>query len=341
MAERLARLFRDNVWKLHRLPENVILDRELQFAAELTKELNRMLGIEMKLSTAFYPQMDGQMEQMNQELEQFLRFFVDHRQKDWPEWLASAEFAVNNKVHTTTKISPFMANYGRELRMGGDIRKREKVEKATEFVERMKKVHEKAGAALKKAQEDMKRQVDRRRKEMEGWKKGDKVLLSTKDLVFKERPARKLVDRYIGPYTIKEVVSTNVVKLRLPISMRIHLVVNISWIVWYKKQVERQKKEEGKPIEIEGVKEWEIEKILNKRKIRGVEKYLVWWKGFMVEHNTWEKKEDLGNVEEALEEFKGRMNAEVRRQEKLDMAEERDFRREELSEKFIVKMLYR
>ena len=266
---------------------------------------------------------------------------MEHKQKDWPEWLASAEFAVNNKVHTTTKISPFMANYGRELRMGGDIRKREKVEKATEFVERMKKVHEKAGAALKKAQEDMKRQVDRRRKEMEGWKKGDKVLLSTKDLVFKERPARKLVDRYIGPYTIKEVVSTNVVKLRLPISMRIHLVVNISWIVWYKKQVERQKKEEGKPIEIEGVKEWEIEKILNKRKIRGVEKYLVWWKGFMVEHNTWEKKEDLGNVEEALEEFKGRMNAEVRRQEKLDMAEERDFRREELSEKFIVKMLYR
>ena len=213
MAERLARLFRDNVWKLHRLPENVILDRELQFAAELTKELNRMLGIEMKLSTAFYPQMDGQMEQMNQELEQFLRFFVDHRQKDWPEWLASAEFAVNNKVHTTTKISPFMANYGRELRMGGDIRKREKVEKATEFVERMKKVHEKAGAALKKAQEDMKRQVDRRRKEMEGWKKGDKVLLSTKDLVFKERPARKLVDRYICPYTIEEVVSTNAVKL--------------------------------------------------------------------------------------------------------------------------------
>jgi len=88
---------------------------------------------------------------MNQELEQYLRFFVDHRQKNWPEWLASAEFAVNNKVHTATKVSPFIANYGRELRMGGDIRKRGKVEKAMEFVERMKKVHEEAGAALKKA----------------------------------------------------------------------------------------------------------------------------------------------------------------------------------------------
>jgi len=51
---------------------------------------------------------------------------VDHRQKDWPEWLASVEFAVNNKVYTATKISSFMANYERELRMGGDIKKEEK-----------------------------------------------------------------------------------------------------------------------------------------------------------------------------------------------------------------------
>ena len=105
-----------------------------------------MLGIEMRLLTAFHPQTDGQTEQMNQELEQYLRFFMDHRQKDWPEWLASAEFVVNNKVHTATKVSPFMANYGRELRMGGNIRRREKVEKATEFVKRMKRVHEEAGA---------------------------------------------------------------------------------------------------------------------------------------------------------------------------------------------------
>ena len=156
---------------------------------------------------------------------------MDHRQKDWLEWLASAEFTVNNKVHTATKVSPFMANYERELRMGGDIRKRGKVERATEFVERMRKVHEEAGVALKKAQEDMKRQVDKGRKETEDWKKGDRVLLSTKDLVFKERPVRKLVDQYVGPYTIEKVVFTNMVKLRLPTSMRIHLVVNISWIV--------------------------------------------------------------------------------------------------------------
>ena len=173
------------------------------------------------------------------------------------------------------KVSPFMANYGRELRTGGDIRKRGKVEKVMEFVERMKQVQEEAGAALKKTQEDIKRQADKRRKETEDWKKGDRVLLSTKDLVFKERPMRKLVDQFVGPYTIEEVVSTNMVKLRLPTLMRIHPVVNVSQIVRYKKQVEGQRKEKDKPIEIEGVEEWEVEKILNKRKIRGVDKYLV------------------------------------------------------------------
>jgi len=77
---------------------------------------------------------------MNQELEQYLQFFIYHRQKDWSEWLALAEFAINNKVHSVMKIFPFRANYGRELRKGADIRKKEKFKKATEFVERMKKV---------------------------------------------------------------------------------------------------------------------------------------------------------------------------------------------------------
>ena len=126
------------------------------------------------------------MERINQELEQYLRFFIDHRQKDWPEQLVSAEFAINNKTHLTTKVSPFMANYKREMRMGVDLRRKEKMEKATEFAERMKKVQEEARAVLIRAQNEIKRQVNRGRKEVEVWKVGEKVMLSTKDLVFKE-----------------------------------------------------------------------------------------------------------------------------------------------------------
>ena len=101
-AEGLARLFRDNMWKLHGLPESIISDRGPQFMAGLMRELNRMLGIESKLLMAFYPQTDGQTERVNQKLEQYLRMFINHRQEQWPEWLGTAEFAYNNKVHSST-----------------------------------------------------------------------------------------------------------------------------------------------------------------------------------------------------------------------------------------------
>ena len=310
-------------------------DKGPQFAVELTKELNRMLGIKTKLSTTFHPQTDRQTERMNQELEQYLQFFIEHRQKDWPEWMAAVEFAINNKVHTATKVSPFMANYGREMRMGGDIRRKGKVESATEFVQRMKKVHEEAEAALRKTQEEMKKYADRSRKKMEEWKKGDQVLLSTKNLVFKERLSKKLTERYVGPYAIEEVVSSNAVKLQLPGLIRIHLVVNVSWIVKYKEQVKGQKKEKGKPVDIEEVKEWKVEKILNKKKIRGVEKYLIRWKGFTAEEDTWERRENLKNVEELIEEFE-RRGIEVRQQE----SEVEEYRRMELLGKYMAKLLY-
>ena len=121
--------------------------------------------------------------------------------------------------------------------------------------------------------------------------------------MFKERPTKKLTERYMGPYVIEKVVSSNAVKLRLPSSMRIHLVVNVSWIVCYKEQVKGQRKEEGKPVEVEGVEEWEVEKILNKKKTRGIEKYLIKWKGFTAEGDTWEKRENLKNVEKLIKEF--------------------------------------
>ena len=81
---------------------------------------------------------------------------------------------------------------------------------------------------LKRTQKEMKQQANRGRKEVEVWKVEEKVILSIKDLVFKERLAKKLVDQYIGPYIIDKVVSTNAIKLRLPTSMRIHPVVNVS-----------------------------------------------------------------------------------------------------------------
>ena len=96
----------------HRLLEIIILNREPQFLVELTKELNKMLGIQTKLLMAFYTQTNSQTEHMNQVLEQYLQFLIDYRQKDQPKQLAIAEFAISSKVYTAAKISPFMVNYG-------------------------------------------------------------------------------------------------------------------------------------------------------------------------------------------------------------------------------------
>jgi len=71
--------------------------------AGLMRELNGILGIQSKLSMAFHPQTDGQTERINQELEQYLRMFIDHRQEQWPEWLGTAELAYNNKAHSSTQ----------------------------------------------------------------------------------------------------------------------------------------------------------------------------------------------------------------------------------------------
>ena len=103
---------------------------------------------------------------------------------------------------------------------------------------------------------------------MEEQKKREKVMLSIKDLVFKERLAKKLMERYVGPYEIEEVISKNAVKLKLLGSIRIYLVVNISRMVRYRKQEKEQRVEEPKPVEVKGVKEWKVKKILNKRKIQ-------------------------------------------------------------------------
>ena len=240
LAEGLAKLFRDQVWKLHGLPESIVSDRGAQFVAGMMKELNNLLEIQTKLSTAYHPQTDRQTERINQELEQYLRVFINHRQEQWPDWLGMAEFMYNSKVHTATKISLFKVNYGQDPRMGFEGRRKRKYEVAGKFVEKMKKIQEEAKAMLGKAQEEMKKFVDRKRGKGEEYRVGDLVLLSTKDLKWKMKGKRseKLTERFVGPYKIKGIISSNTVELELPKSIRIYLVVNVSKVQLYKPQVE-------------------------------------------------------------------------------------------------------
>jgi len=151
--------------------------------------------------------------------------------------------------------------------MGFERRKKGKCVGAEKFIEKMKKIQEEAKAALGKVQEEMKKYADRKRGEVDDYKVGDLVMLSTKDLKYQmvRRGTEKLTERFVGPYKIKKIVSLNAVELELPSTVKIHLVVNVSRIHRYIGQVEGKKREQPAPVIIEGEEEWEVERILNKR----------------------------------------------------------------------------
>ena len=136
-------------------------------------------------------------------------------------------------------------------------KKKEKYVGAEKFMEKMKKIQEEAKAMLKKVQEDMRKYANRKRSDIDEYKVGDLVMLSTKDLKYQmvRRKTEKLTERFVSPYKIKEIVSSNTVKLELSSTVRIHLVVNVSRICRYIGQVEGQKKEQLAPVIIKGEEE--------------------------------------------------------------------------------------
>jgi len=189
--------------------------------------------------------------------------------------------------------------------MGFEGRKKGKYEGAERFIEKMKEIQEEAKAALGKAQADMKKYADKKRSDIDEYRVGDLVMLSTKDLKYQiiGRRTEKLTERFIGPYRVKKIVSSNAIELELPSTVKIHLVVNVSRVRKYVGQVEGQKKEQPLPVIIEGEEEWEVERILNKRRVRGKDKFLVRWKRFTAESDIWEGRENLKNAQDAIEEF--------------------------------------
>jgi len=174
-------------------------------------------------------------------------------------------------------MSPFKANYGQDPRMGFEGKKKKKYQGAEKFIKKMKEIQEEAKVALRKVQEEMKKYANRKRVEVNNYKVGDLVMLSTKDLKYQmvRRRTKKLTERFVGLYKIKKIILSNIVELELPSIIRIHPVVNVSKICRYIGQVERQKKEQPAPVIIEGEEEWKIKRILNKRRVRGKDKYLV------------------------------------------------------------------
>src|SRR5438445_6763083 len=166
------------------------------------KELHQLLGIESATSTAYHPQTDRLTEQVNQELEQYLRIFVGEQQDDWHALLPLAEFSYNNHVHSSTQQTPFLLDTSRHPRMGFEPHQPpSKVKAVNKFTDQMKDTLEEARSTLAKAKDKMAQYYNWRRTPVPTFSPGDMVYLDSSD-IHTTRPLRKLLHCRLGPYPV-------------------------------------------------------------------------------------------------------------------------------------------
>ena len=217
-----TKLYLFHIWRDHGLPHTIISDWGPQFTSRVMTDLCKRLGILPKLSTAHHPQMDGQTEVMNREVQQYLRLFCANEQEHWPDWLGLAQFTINNRQHSATKFSPFQLTCTYSPCMGVEHHA-VKAPTAEEFADRLSRAY----GNLVKVHSRILTQTNRSHSDTPAYTIGDRVWLSTNNLCL-PRASQKLSGRWLGPYSITKLVGSNTVKLCLPHSMHIHPVINIS-----------------------------------------------------------------------------------------------------------------
>jgi len=173
-SSEVARIYRDNIWKIHGIPKKIISDRGPQFASTFMGELCKALEIKRVMSMAYHLQTDGQTERINQEIEVFLRYYINYRQDDWTKWLATVEFQYNDKEHIATGHFPFYVNYGRHPWEGNLIVKTE-IPNLEDLLKKMETTRKEAKTIMKRTKKTMKRQYNKRTHQSQGLKTGEQV----------------------------------------------------------------------------------------------------------------------------------------------------------------------
>ena len=111
--KRIAKIYMDDILKLHRVPRKILSDRGPQFASKFMEEFTKALETKRQLLITYHPQTDGQIERINQEIGTFLRHYVNYQQDNWTDWLAVVELQYNDKKHAAMGKTPFKLNFGR------------------------------------------------------------------------------------------------------------------------------------------------------------------------------------------------------------------------------------
>src|SRR5205807_4105841 len=160
-ASDVAKSFLKEIWKQHGLPEDIVSDRDSKWTGKFWERLCGLLSIKRRLSTAFYPQTDGQIERVNQTLETYLRTFINYDQNDWYQLLPLAEFAYNNSYTVSTKMTPFYANYGYHPKTIWPIDQEPKNPTSKIYGHWLKSIHQKAAKNLEETKVRMSKYFDK------------------------------------------------------------------------------------------------------------------------------------------------------------------------------------
>lgn len=305
-APTLANVFFAHVFRLHGLPTQIVSDRDPKFTGTFWKELFRLCGTKLSMSTAYHPQTDGQTERANRTLEEMLRAYVNTAHNDWDTHLSALEFAYNNSVSPSTRYTPFYMNYGRHPHLPVTLVTPRAVSAnptTTQFARHIQDVLAKAKEAMTKSQETQARYANERRRELK-FEEGDQVMFSTADLSLKALgQSKKLLPKFIGPFKVLKVISDNAYELEFPAKYRrLHPVINVSRLKPYRPSdpstfPSRDRYDRPLPDLDEDDDGYEVESILDKCRIRRnnryVEYYLVKWTGYPDSDATWKPPSHL------------------------------------------------
>lgn len=303
-APGLAELLIEHVFAKYGAPKSIVSDRDKLISSSFWGSFCFHLTVRRNMTTAFRPQSDGQTERMNQSLECYLRCFSNFAQDNWVTLLPSAEYAHNSHRNESTKKTPFemVLTFTPEIRPQLALEAHEPRGQNPQGTNAALEIYEAtrvAREALEHAQDKMKKYYDGKhiRKTFEV---GDKVNLSTK-FIRRNQRFQKLADRFVGPFRITARRGQNAYQLDLPASYgKMHNTFHVSLLEPF---VRRAGESTPEPEIIDGVEEFEVEEILDTTKVDGQQLWLVRWRGYGKDADTWQSREDLGNAREALEKF--------------------------------------
>ena len=292
-AASVAQLFLDNVYKLHGLPTSIVSDRDKIFIRKFLQELFHLLGAQLKLSTSYHPQMDGQTEMVNRSLQTYLRCMTVERPKDWSNWLPLAEWWYNTNFHSAIQSTPYTIVYGQpaptHLPYLAGTSKVEAVDRtlqAREAAVKMLKFY------LQWAQNRIKQQADKKHTDRQ-FNVGDLVYVKLqpyRQTTVANKRCLKLSAKFFGPYQILDKVGEVAYKLALPIGARVHPVFHVSQL---KKYIGEARTQSDLPLLDETrslIKEPVaiLDRRLVKKHGKAISEVLIQWRNTFPEDSTWE-----------------------------------------------------